>query len=372
VVTVIAVGLVAWRHVEPFRQQRATMNLVKELGGTYVTAASDSWQHRLLGGDHQDLVLINVADCDEPDKYLAAIASLPRLQTLVVGGDNFTDTHLRRLGDVSTLTGLVLDSTEVTDDAVAMIQAMLPNVVVHHSQRRAIAALRKKYWNLGRGVQVTKASAQLRSLVGEDHFEEVVDFAFPTGANDDDLRQIRALRTLASLHANLCENITDDGLAHFRPLRQLKHIRVAYAPSVTDAGLAQLNPSAIVETLWLNGTGISDAGLVHMSGFPNLETLGLSQTSVTDKGLTHLRGLKNLRYLALLQTQVGDMGLAHLVDLPSLATLSLESTQITDAGLSHVRKIKNLRLLKVEGTKVTRNAVEALRRALPECEITGP
>src|SRR5438132_8923321 len=98
VVALIAVLLTAFRSfIEPYQQQRRSMELVQRLGGSFHTAEAESWQRRLFGADFQNLTLVNLADSDEVDRYLPYVAHLPRLETLVVGGDAFTDEHLGRL-----------------------------------------------------------------------------------------------------------------------------------------------------------------------------------------------------------------------------------------------------------------------------------
>src|SRR5262245_6731051 len=71
-VTTAIVGLlVAWRTVvEPCRQQRQTMELIEELGGSFESAAADRWQVWLFGADYQNVVRVSLTDCDQPDKYL--------------------------------------------------------------------------------------------------------------------------------------------------------------------------------------------------------------------------------------------------------------------------------------------------------------
>ena len=66
----------------------------------------------IFGEQHfQDVTHVNLADCNEPERYIEHVARLPRLRTLVVGGLDFNDAHLRRLGSLVSLEGLVLDTT---------------------------------------------------------------------------------------------------------------------------------------------------------------------------------------------------------------------------------------------------------------------
>ncbi len=92
--------------------------VIERLGGRVVTAEAGPWQQRLLGANLHNISLIDLANCRDVDEYLPHIASLPCLETLVVGTEEFTDDHLRRLR-LPKLTGLVLDSTSVTAEGWA-------------------------------------------------------------------------------------------------------------------------------------------------------------------------------------------------------------------------------------------------------------
>src|SRR5262245_15576908 len=84
--------LVVYRaYIEPYRRQRQTMKLIKQLGGTYESTAAESWQRWLLGSEAQNVTVVNLADCDKVDEYLPHVIRLPRLQRLVVGGEAFTE-----------------------------------------------------------------------------------------------------------------------------------------------------------------------------------------------------------------------------------------------------------------------------------------
>src|SRR2546421_6910782 len=86
VVIAAAAGLAfAWaKCVEPYRLQREAMTVITKLGGTYKTEDATGWI-RYLERNAQDVVVVDLADCDRPDEYLPQLARLPRLRTLVVG-----------------------------------------------------------------------------------------------------------------------------------------------------------------------------------------------------------------------------------------------------------------------------------------------
>ena len=52
--------------------------------------------------------------------------------------------------------------------------------------------------------------------------------------------------------------------------------------------------------------------------------------------------------------------------------LWLLDTQITDAGLKEVAKLQKLEGLFLNRTQVTKAGVAELKKALPNCKITGP
>ena len=59
-------------------------------------------------------------------------------------------------------------------------------------------------------------------------------------------------------------------------------------------------------------------------------------------------------------------------ELEKVTKLDLGKSKITDEGLKEVAKLQNLRLLDLDGTKVTKAGVAELKKALPNCSISGP
>jgi len=58
--------------------------------------------------------------------------------------------------------------------------------------------------------------------------------------------------------------------------------------------------------------------------------------------------------------------------LQKLEWLDLSHNKITDAGLKEVAKLQNLKLLDLTETQTTKAGIAELKKALPNCEITGP
>jgi hypothetical protein len=319
VVGISGLTAAAWREISdalPYREQRQTMALIEQLGGSYETAEASEWHRRLFGSDLQNLVLVNLADCDVPDRYIEALAALPQLETLAVGGEAFADGHLDQLRHTATLRYLVLDSTAVSDEAVTALRAAQPNVEVYFSERRALAELTGIGMKHERSAQVPQP---LRERVGDAYFHTCW---------------------------LLCcvSRVSDADLAHVRHLRNLEILRV-YESSVSDAGLANLQ------------------GLVQ------LRELNLAGTKITDAGVAHLARLINLRELHLDRAPISDAGLAHLKDLGQLEQLELDSTPIGDAGLVHLKGLAKLEDLGLGGTRCTRSGARELQKVLPQCRI---
>jgi hypothetical protein len=92
---------------------------------------------------------------------------------------------------------------------------------------------------------------------------------------------------------------------------------------------------------------------------------------VTGPGLRHLATLPGLDELYLGESPVGDDGLALLGRIGSLRILSLVNTRATAAGLERLWGLSNLHELSIVGLPVSAADVEALHRALPDCEVVG-
>jgi hypothetical protein len=151
--------------------------------------------------------------------------------------------------------------------------------------------------------------------------------------------------------------------------------------SVTDVTpLAELTR---LQELDLNGTELCD--VTPLSGLTRLQRLDLRGTQVSD--VTPLSGLTSLKWLTLGGTQVSDV--TPLAGLPSLQWLYLGGTQMSDVTpLSGLTRLRGLHLrgtqvsevtplsgltslgwLDLRSTQVSEEAVEQLKRGLPECNI---
>jgi hypothetical protein len=363
VLTALAAGaMLAWRaYVEPYRRQRQTLALVEQLGARCQTEIAPGWLRRILGGDLQNIVLLDLSDCDEPDRYIEPVAALPDVHTLVVGGPAFGDEHLRRLRGLTSLRWLILDTTSVTEERVSEIRRALPQAEVFVSDRRAIDALYKV------GHLTIRPRRADVPLIKSEWLNVVTEFSSGWDIGEAQLAHLKRLKQLKLLDFHRTP-LSDAGLAHVEGLSGLRVLNLS-CTNVSDAGLKYVEGLKQLQELYLVGTQVSDAGMGHLKALQQLKELDVGSTRLTSDGLAHLNVLGQLRVLALWGTLVDDAGLAHLKGLTRLERLDLSITQISDAGLAHLKGMVQLRQLGLRTTNVTRGGVADLRKALPRCEV---
>jgi hypothetical protein len=198
---------------------------------------------------------------------------------------------------------------------------------------------------------------------------------------------------LTSLHLT-GSAIDDAALKHFANCRKLKSVNVILT-SVSEEGIAGLGAQPDLESLNLKWTGASDAVITQMKDCPKLTFLGLGG-GMTDEGLAELPNLKALTSLALYPRpdNVTAAGAAHLKDCQRLTSLELTGSSIsddvlaevgkcsqleslglyattaTDDGFRHLQNCPNLRRVWISpNQRISSQAVDALKQALPECDI---
>jgi hypothetical protein len=372
-VTLCGVLLAAWRaYLAPYRAQRDTMALIERLKGNYQTQEAASWANRLSLAPADNVVLVNLADCDQPADYIDAVSRLPSLETLIVGGLAFGDEHVARLKKLSTLRLLVLDSTSVTATGIEALRWSLPEVRAHHSERRAIAAFRA----VSGGVitQSSNVSPELVQLVGPQFVESATRLLlFNTDATDAALAHLAAMKNLQEMELGSTQ-VTDAALPHLAGLNNLERLCLGDTV-VTDSGLAHLAALKNLVSLRLDGTKITDTGLAHLAALQELQTLDVHNTQVTDRGLAQVAALKNLQTLVLDDTVVTDAGLVHLAGQRNLSRLFIRSGFTTPLPLGRGAVRGKLPVIPPSPPPPPRNAqvtaagLAKLRQALPDCDI---
>lgn len=346
----VGLAVVARLVLAPYREQQATMRLIERLGGSYQSEAETTWLRFILGSQFQNVTLVNLADCDEPEAYLDAIGRLPRVRTVVVGGETFGDKHLARVAKISSLEGLVLDTTAVTDAAIADLRQTRQNLEVYKGQRRLC---KEPLWG---GTRFNRTShPNLWKLLGDEYFREIEsgllrpEITNPSARLELLCRHVDALDDLG-LYS---DTVSDDCLAHLSGLSRLRRLFIYKADKVTDVGLEHLSGLTSLELLHIRGAAVTDAGMVHLRGMTNLSDLDLSDSAIGDHGVKELGALTNLSVLTFDRSKIGDAALAKLATLKKLSDLSVSGTSITDAGLAHLQEATQLITLGLAQTRIT-------------------
>jgi Leucine Rich repeat len=398
----VAGGLLAafrtW--VEPYRRQHAAMATIKHLGGTFKTKEADIWLRRWFGAerifayDLQNVVVVDLADCDEPAGYIDHVAALPAIRTLAVGGEAFNDAHLRRLHGLKSLRYLVADCTPVSEKGWAAFGQALPDVQVYRSQRRAsialgksgqrprtnpvdkelLADLRAEFFNVPTRMQYNNAtSASLAPLwTFSRYLSDLTDLEFWRGqladADAERLGDVAALRRILLFHCNL----TPTAVAHLADHPTLDDVALQ-GQNLTDDHLASLLRLRRLRSLGLQAPQAKGEPLADIGDLHDLEHLDLWQTKVPPSALPEIGRLKRLRTLHMVTCPIDDDGLARLRGLTNLEDVHLDSPDITSASWSTLGQFTKLRELHLEGTNVGDDGMErvARLRALEDVSLYG-
>jgi uncharacterized membrane protein len=101
----------------------------------------------------------------------------------------------------------------------------------------------------------------------------------------------------------------------------------------------------------------------------HLTSVDFTATLVTDASLAHLKSATKLKTLRLGETKITNAGVATIAGFTSLESLNLFGTEVTDEAIQKLAPLKSLKHLYLWRSKVTPEGVEALRKALPNCDI---
>lgn len=143
------------------------------------------------------------------------------------------------------------------------------------------------------------------------------------GVTDDVPREHAAdFQALPAFSLDLCRSaVTDDGLQHLAGANGLNSITFTGRSEITGAGFRYLARLPLLESLYLDASGVTEEGLAGIGRVTSLRTLWLRLNYIGDDGLWHLSNLVHLERLALESRLVSDEGLQHLGLLTNLRQL---------------------------------------------------
>ena len=259
-----------------------------------------------------------------------------RLHRLDLSRTPVTEEQLAYLTPL-TIQELRLDSTELTDSALAKLPSTLKYLNLSHTAitNKALASLppQLKALDLSNTAVGDAAVAQLPSTLTE------LSLAY-TGITDAGIKALAAKLKLTKLDLTATD-LENDGLTAIAQLTQLTDLRINYG-RYNDKGVAALVKLTRLEHLEMTRTRLTDEGLKSLANLP-LKTLRADYTAITDKGLA-------------------------LLPL-TLEELRLDTASVSDEGIDTLSTLKNLKLLNLYHTTVTEKGYAKLKAALPDCQI---
>lgn len=202
-----------------------------------------AWLRSTLGDDYLHEIVRAGFDRVATDEDMAALARLPRLKAIHIGGCRVTDAGVGRLRGLTALRMLILWGNPIR----------------------------------GEGLRQLRSLKDLRYL-DLDH----------TLVTDEGLDGLADLTGLERLDATNNPQLSGEFLRHVAGLPRLKDL-VLRNSGITDTALAHLARVKAVRSLMLDGTRVSDAGLAHLRGLTGLRSLDLSETAVSGDGVMRVQ-----------------------------------------------------------------------------------
>ncbi len=258
----------------------------------------------------------------DPEEF-RYLTGLQNLEVLRLGDYKLTDTGMEYVGKLTSLQSLALWGTGISDEGLRYLQGLT---------KLTFLALN--------GCAIT----------------------------DQGLFYLRGMTALEGLQLSQTK-ITNAGLVHLQHMTRLKHLDIGY-DAITDVGMRHLERLPQLEGISLESNPITDEGLRSLSKMKNLAGLAAFRTRITDKGLTHLAGLPNLNHVTL--DGIGDEGVSHLGTMPALNHVQILDAKVTEASIPYLQAMPALKKLLLSGDTIDDDLLEALRAALPQCQVWDP
>lgn len=237
-----------------------------------------------------------------------------------------------------------------------------------------------------------EANATLRQTIAKD--PQATTFAFAKSTiSDEALPEITKLRDLKSLDLEQCQKLSDAAIARTIAGMKLRSLNLNFNNIGPETIKAVAKMSTLKE-LQLAAAPVGDRDMNLLSGLTQLERLNLAHTELTAKsckwikqmhalkdlnlssdcligaGLTDLKHLK-LESLNISLCDLANDNLAPVSDFKSLKCLDISGNMITDGGLESLKRLHGLKTLLLRNSRrLTPKAISALKKALPNCEIT--
>ncbi|MDR1643934.1 MAG: leucine-rich repeat domain-containing protein, partial [Clostridiales bacterium] len=172
-----------------------------------------------------------------------------------------------------------------------------------------------------------------------------------------DISPIFKLIKLTFLSLSSIQNITD-----FSFITKFSNLRILSLNETAISDIHFLSGLENMALLYLNDNQIED--ISPLSNLTNLSHLELENNQITN--IRPLSNLSNLSSLHLMNNQITDI--SYLSNLINLTWLDLDDNQIED--VSYLANLTNLNYLYLSGNPIPQAQKDALKSALPNCDIT--
>lgn len=260
------------------------------------------------------------------------------------------DEGILQIARLSQLEDLFLDSSVVFDESMTH---MLPTGInsafstTGLSQIQTFTELKRFHLSVG--------DLSARDLLAV-HLPETLEELTLAGDNLDDLilERIGKLPELRALQLDLADprwpslhppnrrtiDVTDGGLRHLAGLAKLRELKLINT-DLTDEALVHLQGLRELRELSLQAARIEGTGLAHLQALPNLESLDISYNRIEEENLRYLRTIPSLKRLDL--TDVHDAGLTHISQIQQLESLRAWGMKATATGVSQLKQLRSLK-----------------------------
>ncbi|MEM1225159.1 MAG: protein kinase [Planctomycetota bacterium] len=312
---------------------------------------------------------LSVAETAITDDALEYLRDLATLRSMNLRGCEISDEGMKRLGGRSELVTLLADG-RLTDEGIESLHALakLKSISLQSAlpTRRGLESLCKFSPNL--------------STLQTDGFQLVdSDLEF--------LTSLSQLRTLGLINAP----ITDGAVVPLSKLKTLRYL-IIQGTKIPVNGVRRLQ-TALPDCKIYGGTYsprrnavrniLMAGGSVHYSADGNASRLLKDFNALPDEFLVDVVDLTDVKSLELGQMSLEEtseliltdsgVGLGDLRQLsshfPLLNELYADGTDLNNGVLAEFSPLRNLQFIEATRTSVTESGAEALKKALPTCEI---
>ncbi len=198
---------------------------------------------------------------------------------------------------------------------------------------------------------------------------------------DDTLALLTGLTELERLSSDGIQ-LTDAGYQHFAAFQKLKSLSFFHpafrSKEFTGSGLVHLKALPKLEKLTFAGSTAGDAALDAIGQLTQIKEFRTWHTAQTQAGNAHLAKL-SLTALRIGQrlpewgknapASFNESTMSVIGQIKTLEALELTEARLTAKIIPHLQALPKLKKLKIETVDISAADVEAIKAALPNCQV---